>query len=265
MTKISLSIIFITLSLFSCNSNKKEKTLKEAKDNKVPQKEETNAYNTKGYELMQQKCFICHIEKPDPSKKDLMIAPPMLRVQEHYKPSYPDKNDFVQAITEWVKNPTETKTLMPGTIRKFNLMPKLPYEDADLKLISEVLFDIDFGDMPKMRKNMNKGLQLNNGKKWKLNKYTIEQVNSLTKQIEDFRSDDITSYQQLGKDVFDNAKTILLDESYEGDLFNQLHYFFRDVEENIHLLVSSTSVNDAKKHQDILKIKFNEFNYYFKQ
>ena len=260
MIKKTLSIIFIVLILFSCNFDKKGKNLKEFE---ASQKEETEVYNTKGYELMQQKCFICHIEKPDPNKKNLMIAPPMLRVQEHYKPTYPDKNDFVDAITEWVKNPVKTKTLMPGTIRKFNLMPKLPYEDADLKLIAEVLYDIDFGKMPKMIKSMQKGLQLDNGKKWKLNKYTIEQVNLITRKIENFQPDDVASYQQLGKDVFDKAKTILLDESYEGDLFNQLHYFFRDVEENIHLLVSSTSIDDAKKHQDILKIKFNEFNFYF--
>jgi len=264
MIKKILSIIFIALILFSCNFDKKETKLKEVEEDKISQKEETKAYDTKGYELMQQKCFICHMEKPDPNKRDLMIAPPMLRVQEHYKPTYPDKNDFVDAITEWVKNPVKNKTLMPGTIRKFNLMPKLPYEDADLKLIAEVLYDIDFGEMPKMKKSMQKGLQLNDGKKWKLNKYTIEQVNLITEKIENFQPVvDVASYQQLGKDVFDNAKTILLDESYEGELFNQLHYFFRDVEENIHLLVSSTSIDDAKKHQDILIIKFNEFNHYF--
>ena len=31
---------------------------------------------------MTQKCYLCHFETPDPSKKDQMIAPPMLRVPE---------------------------------------------------------------------------------------------------------------------------------------------------------------------------------------
>jgi len=263
MIKKSFSIILITLSLFSCNSGKKETILKEVPENKETQNEDVNSYDSKGYELMQQKCFICHIEKPDPSKRDLMIAPPMLRVQEHYKPSYPKKNEFVQAITEWVKNPSESKTLMPGAIRKFKLMPKLPYEDDDLKLILEALYDIDFGKMPKMRMDMNNSLQLNNGKKWKLNQNTISQINSIINQLENFQSDDIVSFNQLGRDVFDNAKTILLDESYTGDLFDQLHYFFNDVEENMHLLISTKSISDARKHKDVLKIKFNEFNYYF--
>ncbi|MCK5638430.1 MAG: hypothetical protein KAH67_06940 [Flavobacteriaceae bacterium] len=263
MIKRSLSIILIALVFTSCNSSKKESVLNENSKDSITQKETANEYNTKGYELMQQKCFICHIEKPDPSKKDLMIAPPMLRVQEHYKPSYPNKNEFVQIITEWVKNPSESNTLMPGAVRKFKLMPKLPYEDEDLKLIIETLYDIDFGEMPKMRMNKNNGLQLNNGNKWKINQNTVSQINSITDQIEQFQSDDIVSYNKLGRDVFDNAKTILLDESYTGELFDQLHNFFNDVEGNIHLLISTNSIDDAKKHQDVLKIKFNEFNNYF--
>lgn len=257
----SLYIILIALSIASCASdNTKEK---ESSNEEDVQLETADIYNSEGYMQMKQKCFICHFEKPDPSKRDSMLAPPMLRVQEHYKPSYPNKNEFIQVITEWVKNPSEANTLMPGAVRKFKLMPKLPYEDEDLKLIIETLYDIDFGEMPKMRMNKNNGLQLSNGNKWKINQNTVSQINSITNQLEQFQSDDIVSYNKLGRDVFDNAKTILLDESYTGELFDQLHNFFNDVEENIHLLISTKSINDAKKHQDVLKIKFNEFNNYF--
>ena len=54
---------------------------------------------------------------------------------------------------------------MPGTIRKFDLMPKLNYKDADVKLIAETLYDIDFGDSPRMRMHKKNELQLNNNKK----------------------------------------------------------------------------------------------------
>ena len=265
----SLSVILIALSLFSCNSgkneNEKETTLKETPKAEISQKEATGPYNTKGYALMKQKCFICHIEKPDPSKKDKMIAPPLARVQEHYKPSYPSKEEFVKAVTAWVKNPSESKTLMPGSVRKFKLMPKLPYEDADLKLIAETLYDIDFGKMPNMRMEMNNSLQLNNGKKWKLSQNTMAQINSISHQLEEFESDDLVSYQQLGRKIFDNAKTILLDKSYSGILFDQLHNFFNDIEENMHLLIASQSIDDAKKQLNILKKKFTKFHNYFEK
>ena len=58
---------------------------------------------------MQQKCFICHLEKPSFSKKASMIAPPMVRIQEHYKPTYNNKDEFVKAIVNFVSNPDEKK------------------------------------------------------------------------------------------------------------------------------------------------------------
>jgi hypothetical protein len=263
MTKKILFIILIAFGLFACNSGNKEKSVKEGSELESAENKTVDVYNTTGYELMQQKCFICHFEKPEPSKKDNMIAPPMLRIQEHYKPSYPDKDEFVKAIIAWVKKPSEDKTLMPGAVRKFKLMTKLPYEDADLKLIAEVLYDIDFGEMPKMQMDKKGGLKLNDGKKWKLNPNSIVQVNSIIEQLEDFSSNEIASYNQLGRDVFDRAKTILLDESYTDELFEQLHVFFNNIEDNMHLLIASNSIEDAKKQQEMLKTKFEKFKDYF--
>ena len=106
-------------------------------------------------------------------------------------------------------------------------------------------------------------LKLNNNKKWKLNKNTIDLVNEIEKQLENFRSNNIEQYNQLGKDVFDKAKTILLDTSYTKETFDQLHTFFNEIEEPMHLLMSVKNLNDAKKQQLILINKLNKFNYYF--
>ena len=241
----------------SCNSRKDENI------EKGESTETSSIYTSKGYELMQQKCFICHFEKPDPSKKDAMLAPPMLRVQEHYKPSYPEKDEFINAIVSWVKNPSESETLMPGAIRKFNLMPVLPYEDADLKLIAEVIYNIDFGEMPRRGRGKNIGLQLNNGEKWRLSVESISQIDLISLQLDEFQSDSIAAYNQLGREVFDNAKMILLDDAYSDELFNQLHNFFSGIEGNMHLLIASNSLEEARKQQDLLKIKFEKFNNFF--
>jgi len=253
----SLYITLIALSIASCASdNTKEKD---------QQEETADIYNSEGYIQMKQKCFICHFEKPDPSKRDSMLAPPMLRVQEHYKPSYSDKEEFIQAVITWVNEPSEANTLMPGAIRKFNLMPKLPYDEADLRLIAATLYDIDFGEMPKMMmgKHNNNGVQLNDGKKWKLNDNSIEQIDLVIMQLDDFQSNDVAAYNQLGRDVFDSAKMILLDESYSEELFDQLHNFFNGIEGNIHLLIAANSLKEARKQQNILKNKFATFSTYF--
>ena len=100
-------LVIMMLGFTNCNSEKKKK-----KDNfseVVAQKSSMNIFESKGYKLMEQKCYICHFAKPDPSKRASMIAPPMLRVQEHYKPTYPNKDDFVNAIVTWAKHPIEGK------------------------------------------------------------------------------------------------------------------------------------------------------------
>lgn len=125
---------------------------------------------SEGYQLMKQKCFICHLETPDPAKKDQMLAPPMVRVQQHYKPAFPAKDDFIDAVMAYVKNPSEENTLMPGAVKRFKVMPKLTYEDKELQLIAGALYKTDFNSSPNMNSSMQQAkMQLDNGKKWKLN------------------------------------------------------------------------------------------------
>jgi len=266
MKKSILSILVVAVfTIISCNSKKEEvlvQTTQEKLEHIMETKKEVKI-NSKGYELMKTNCFVCHMEKPDPSKKGQMIAPPMLRVQEHYKPSYPKKEDFVTAIKTWVNNPNEDKVMMPGAVRKFNLMPKLAVTDADLQLIAETLYTIDFGNMPKMHKKEDNKLSLNDGKKWQLNDNSKKLVTSINKQLNNFKSDDVTAYNQLGKEVFDNAKTVLLDKSYDENTFNQIQKFFHNIEENMHNMIAAKSIDDAKKEQQILVNKFKKFNEFF--
>lgn len=264
MLKNSLFILFIALFFIACSDTEKEGEQKEESAVEIS-KDNTDVaeVNAEGFELMRQKCFICHFEKPDPSKKDIMIAPPMLRVQEHYKPAYQSKGEFVEAIKTWVNNPSESETLMPGAVRKFKLMPKLPFEEADLELIAAALYDIDFGEMPKMRMGKREGLKLNKGEKWNVSQAAMEQIATITEQLESFESDDITLYNQLGRDVFDNAKVLLLDDSYNDEMFDQLHTFFNGIEGNMHLLIAALDIEDAKEQQEALRLKFNTFSTYF--
>jgi len=256
--KKSITLIVVTLFIIvSCNS-KKENTAVAKNEVKMTQK-----VNPKGYELMKTNCFVCHMEKPDPSKHDQMIAPPMLRIQEHYKPSYPKKEAFITAIKTWVNNPNEDKVMMPGAVRKFNLMPKLAIADADLQLIAETLYNIDFGDMPKMHKKEDNQLTLNDGKKWQLNASSKGVIKAINKQLKDFKSDNLNAYNQLGKDVFANTKKILLNKSYDEKTFNQIQKFFHNIEENMHNMIAAKTIDNAKSEQQLLIKKFKKFNEFF--
>ena len=255
-------VFLLIVSLTSCKTDKKDAYEKNNGNNieKATDKEVAEL-TSKGYELMKQKCFICHFEKPDPARRDQMLAPPFLRIQEHYKPTYPKKDEFIKAVMAIINNPSEENTLMPGAVKKFNLMPKLVYDQEELRLIAEALYDIDYGSAPKMR--MNQDLQMNNGEKWKLTKESMVQINAIIKNLDDFQTSDITAYNQLGKDVFNDAKVIMLDDSYDGELWNQIHNFFSDIEDNMHALMATKSLIEAENEVVILKIKFGEFTNYF--
>ena len=86
-------------------------------------------------------CMACHKYEHGPE----IIAPPAFAIQMHYQNNYgQDEKAFRNAIVEWAKAPDKSKTLMPGAIRKFNLMPPLPLPDADLDAIASYLFHANF-------------------------------------------------------------------------------------------------------------------------
>jgi hypothetical protein len=235
-----------------------------------------------GVILLKRNCFICHMEKPDPAKRDQMIAPPMVRIQQHYKPSHPTKEAFVKAVINYVNNPDKNHTLMPGAVKKFNLMPAITYDSSDLRLIAETLYYYDFnvnaGGMGHGGMGMKQGkgktgyaggmsmhheLTLDNGKKWKLNPETMSKITDISSKISNFSSNNLEAYRKLGKDIFDVARSVLLDTEHEDKAYTQLQYFFHDIENSMHALMASPSVEVGKKQLEVLKKKFNKFNTFF--
>jgi len=288
-----IALIFVTITILSCKGgiidHKRINT--EHPTGVLSQKAipiDTADFQ-QGYTLLKQRCFICHMEKPDPSKKSQMIAPPMVRVQQHYKPAYPSKEAFVKAVTDYVNNPDKNHTLMPGAVKRFNVMPKIVYDSNELRLIAETLYDYDFnvnsngtvhgggmgmghgkgrgqGRMGQGKgMNMNHELTLDNGKKWKLDPETFDKIKNISSKINNFSSNDLKDYRDLGKDIFDVARSVLLDTSHKGEAYTQLQYFFHDLEHSMHALMASPDVNAGKKQITILKNKFKKFDKFFEQ
>jgi mono/diheme cytochrome c family protein len=92
-----------------------------------------------GRQLMEDNCYACH----NTQGTDNMLAPPMFRVKDHYWDDNISKDEFVKAIVDWVENPIEENSVMPGARRKFGLMPKQSFEAEELKAIAEYMFDND--------------------------------------------------------------------------------------------------------------------------
>ncbi len=86
----------------------------------------------RGAELMTQLCSSCHGNG---------AAPPMFGVRSHVKSAYPEREAFVDYVVDWVRQPDASKSLMPGAIRHFGLMPSLGYGEAEVRQVAEYLYD----------------------------------------------------------------------------------------------------------------------------
>lgn len=121
------------LYLTSCNQppeNKQNESLAAAT-------EVDEAVLARGFQLLEKNCFSCH--SPD-ADHDNRIAPPMVAIKRHYIDDNTSKEEFIAALTDFVNNPTEEKSKMPGAVRRFGLMPKMTFSEEDLKSIAEYIY-----------------------------------------------------------------------------------------------------------------------------
>ena len=92
-----------------------------------------------GKQLFNTLCLRCHTTNL--GKGIIKVAPPVFAVVKHVRSAYPQREDFVQQIVDWVEYPDKDVSLMQGAIKKFGLMPKLPYKPEEVKKVAEFLYD----------------------------------------------------------------------------------------------------------------------------
>lgn len=97
-------------------------------------------FQNEAYKKMKTLCYSCH--SPD-AEIDMRMAPPMVAVKMHYTEKYNTQEDFVNAIWDFMKKPDENKALMKGAVRKFGLMPYVPYKEDDIKAIASYIYNND--------------------------------------------------------------------------------------------------------------------------
>ncbi len=256
-----LLIVGLSVLIISCredNQNDKISISKNTQNEmaKIGQQQE-------GKKLFKQYCMACHFIKPDPSKRDQMTAPPIIRVVQHYKGTYSDKNDFVKAVVNWVNQPNQDAVLMPGAARKFGLMPPMPIGQEKLKKIADYLYNADFGNFGKMKHKSKRELQLNKGKKYLLDKSDIEQIHQVVSLLRNTDMQTVSDYKQAGKKVFVGARNILLNKKYEGKTLKQVQLFFHNIEDDIHHLMSVKNKTEGEKYRKIVLNKMLKFDRFF--
>ena len=97
-----------------------------------------------GEKLFGQYCNVCH-GMSGGMNKEKRIAPPIAGVRMHYMSVHAEKEPFINAITSWLEKPDESKSLMPGAIQHFKLMPPIAVPKEEAKKIAAFIYD---GNIP---------------------------------------------------------------------------------------------------------------------
>ena len=162
MKNFILLVLFSVL-IISCNNSKN----KDYSSLKRPIKSKKHP----GKKLMETNCYVCH--GPSASH-DNRIAPPMIAIKKHYINDDTSKEQFIETIQTWIKNPNEDDAKMFGAVRRFGVMPKTPFPEATIQKIADYMFDYDieqpewfedhFNEEKGKRKGQGMGYGKGNGK-----------------------------------------------------------------------------------------------------
>ena len=256
-----LLIVGLSVLIISCredNQNDKISISKNTQNEmaKIGQQQE-------GKKLFKQYCMACHFIKPDPSKKNKMLAPPIIRVVQHYKGTYSDKKNFVNAVVNWANKPNNDAVLMPGAARKFGLMPPMPIGNNRLEKIAGYLFDANFEKFGNFEHKSHRKSNFKQIEKQTLDAKDINQLYQAVSLLQNSHLQSPSEYRQMGKKVFNIAKNILLNKNYEGKTLQQIQMFFHQIEEDMHRLMSVKNNNEGEKYRKIVLKKMSKFDDYF--
>lgn len=123
-----------------------------------------------GKALFEQHCLACHqprrqsdVHGPNKArKKDSAasqkgkqqhadrLAPPMPMVKKHYLDSYPQREDFIEAVVSWIADPKPEKAQLHKAVKRFGLMQALPLDLNTREQIATYIYDqLPKGHCPK--------------------------------------------------------------------------------------------------------------------
>jgi hypothetical protein len=131
--------LFVVFSFVfsSCQSKKMS--------NEVVTKEKSVAIKLSGenesLELLKMRCYACH--QVNSISHDEIIAPPLAAVKRRYLRSFPQRDDFVEAIVNWTLDPKEEKAMMYGAVKRFKVMPYQSFDKSEMLKIAGYIYDND--------------------------------------------------------------------------------------------------------------------------
>lgn len=92
-----------------------------------------------GKKLMETQCYLCH--SGTAPENEGRIGPPMIAIKAHYINDATTKEEFVDAIWNFVEKPSEENAKLRGAVRRFGVMPYQSFKKEEIAQIAEYIFD----------------------------------------------------------------------------------------------------------------------------
>jgi len=84
----------------------------------------------------QKQCGFCHTSEE-------LIAPDMNKIKAKYLEKFKTKEDFVNAVITFVKNPDKKNAIYTDGIDNFMDMPKMPFKESQIKAVAEYIYNTE--------------------------------------------------------------------------------------------------------------------------
>jgi cytochrome c553 len=93
-----------------------------------------------GKKLMETYCYACHNAS---TPEDKRLAPPMIAIKRRYIFKDTSKEEFINDMQTWIKNPNEKDAKMYGAVKRFGVMLKMPYPEETIEQIADYMYTND--------------------------------------------------------------------------------------------------------------------------
>ena len=70
------------------------------------------------------------------------LAPPMAMVKKHYLKTYPNRDQFIEQVSAWVKAPDANTAMLHHAVEKFGVMPPQAIDEATRQQIAGYIYDV---------------------------------------------------------------------------------------------------------------------------
>lgn len=142
MLKKSIAILVLIMSILVSCSNSDNKDNGNIQDE--PKQIVMDQSYKEGLEIFSTNCINCH--SPRRNGKNQRVAPPIKAIKRHYLGAETTEDQFVSEMTDFLLNPSEDKSKMPGALKKFGIMPNLGMSEEQYRAVANYLFRSDVED-----------------------------------------------------------------------------------------------------------------------